>query len=87
MGVSERGKMEVKEKRGRLCRKKVEGKMGKKKNEEKEKEMRGRVKRGKEKKGSMIVWDGREVVEGGGKNDCWGFVGVCVGGCLIDGGG
>ena len=48
--------MEVNENRGRLCRKKLQGKIRKKKNHQKEKDITGSVKRANHNKGSMIVW-------------------------------
>ncbi len=45
MRLTERRKMEVNENRGRLCRKKLQGKIRKKKNHQKEKDITGSVKR------------------------------------------
>ena len=44
----------VNENRGRLCRKKLQGKIRKKKNHQKEKDITGSVKRANHNKGSMI---------------------------------
>ena len=49
--------MEVNENRGRLGRKKLQGKIRKKKNHQKEKDITGSVKRANHNKGSMIVSD------------------------------
>ena len=56
MRLTERRKMEVNENRGRLCRKKLQGKIRKKKNHQKEKDSTGSVKRANHNKGSMIVF-------------------------------
>ena len=47
--------MEVNENRGRLCRKKLQGKIRKKKNHQKEKDITGSVKRANHNKGSHAV--------------------------------
>lgn len=57
--------MEVNENRGRLCRKKLQGKIRKKKNHQKEKDITGSVKRANHNKGSMIVSDPTELVQPG----------------------
>ena len=65
MRLTERRKMEVNENRGRLCRKKLQGKIRKKKkNHQKEKDITGSVKRANHNKGSMIVSDPTELVQG-----------------------
>ncbi len=68
MRLTERRKMEVNENRGRLCRKKLQGKIRKKKNHQKEKDITGSVKRANHNKGSMIVSDPTELVQPGGNN-------------------
>ena len=68
MRLSERRKMEVNENRGRLCRKKLQGKIRKKKNHQKEKDITGSVKRASPDKGSMNVSDPMELVQPGGNN-------------------
>ena len=71
--------MEVNENRGRLCRKKLQGKIRKKKNHQKEKDITGSVKRANHNKGSMIVSDPTELVQPGGNNHSSRFVRLCVG--------
>ena len=80
-------KMEVNENRGRLCRKKLQGKIRKKKNHQKEKDITGSVKRANHNKGSMIVSDPTELVQPGGNNHSSRFVRLCVGACFIHGAG
>ena len=82
-----RRKMEVNENRGRLCRKKLQGKIRKKKNHQKEKDITGSVKRANHNKGSMIVSDPTELVQPGGNNHSSRFVRLCVGACFIHGAG
>ena len=65
MRLTERRKMEVNENRGRLCRKKLQGKIRKKKNHQKEKDITGSVKRANHNKGSMIVSDPTGLVQPG----------------------
>ena len=79
--------MEVNENRGRLCRKKLQGKIRKKKNHQKEKDITGSVKRANHNKGSMIVSDPTELVQPGGNNHSSRFVRLCVGACFIHGAG
>ena len=74
MRLTERRKMEVNENRGRLCRKKLQGKIRKKKNHQKEKDITGSVKRANHNKGSMIVSDPTELVQPGGNNHSSRFV-------------
>ncbi len=85
--TKERRKMEVNENRGRLCRKKLQGKIRKKKNHQKEKDITGSVKRANHNKGSMIVSDPTELVQPGGNNHSSRFVRLCVGACFIHGAG
>ena len=85
--LTERRKMEVNENRGRLCRKKLQGKIRKKKNHQKEKDITGSVKRANHNKGSMIVSDPTELVQPGGNNHSSRFVRLCVGACFIHGAG
>ena len=87
MRLTERRKMEVNENRGRLCRKKLQGKIRKKKNHQKEKDITGSVKRANHNKGSMIVSDPTELVQPGGNNHSSRFVRLCVGACFIHGAG
>ena len=68
MRLTERRKMEVNENRGRLCRKKLQGKIRKKKNHQKEKDITGSVKRANHNKGSMIVSDPTGLVQPGDNN-------------------
>ena len=71
----------------RLCRKKLQGKIRKKKNHQKEKDITGSVKRANHNKGSMIVSDPTELVQPGGNNHSSRFVRLCVGACFIHGAG
>ena len=68
-------------------RKKLQGKIRKKKNHQKEKDITGSVKRANHNKGSMIVSDPTELVQPGGNNHSSRFVRLCVGACFIHGAG
>lgn len=66
---------------------KLQGKIRKKKNHQKEKDITGSVKRANHNKGSMIVSDPTELVQPGGNNHSSRFVRLCVGACFIHGAG
>lgn len=65
----------------------LQGKIRKKKNHQKEKDITGSVKRANHNKGSMIVSDPTELVQPGGNNHSSRFVRLCVGACFIHGAG
>ena len=83
MRLTERDKMEVNENKGRLGRKKLQGKSVKRGNRLKEKDITGSVKRANHDKGSMIVSVPTELVQPGGNNHSSRFVRLCVTACFI----
>ena len=85
MRLTERDKMEVNENKGRLGRKKLQGKIRKKKNHQKEKDITGSVKRANHDKGSMIVSDPTGFIQPGGNSLSSRFVRLCVAACFIHG--
>ena len=80
-------KMEVNENRGRLCRKKLQGKIRKKKNHQKEKDITGSVKRANHYKGSMIVFRSDRTCPAGRQQSFFPDCPLCVATCFIHGAG
>ncbi len=70
--------MEVNENRGRLCRKKTSGKIRKKKNHQKEKDITGSVKRANHNKRKYDCSDPTELVQPGGNNHFFPGLSGCV---------
>ncbi|MFK1891967.1 hypothetical protein ACIXG1_19110 [Bacteroides fragilis] len=87
MRLTERRKMEVNENRGRLGRKRLQGKIRKRGNRLKKKYFTGSVKRANPDKGSMLVSDPTELVQPGGNKHSSRFVRLCVAACFIHGAG
>ena len=87
MRLTERRKMEVNENRGRLCRKKLQGKIRKKKNHQKEKDITGSVKRANHYKGSMIVFRSDRTCPAGRQQSFFPDCPLCVATCFIHGAG
>ena len=87
MRLNERRKMEVNENRGKLCRKKLQGKIRKKKNHQKEKDITGSVKRANHNKGSMIVFRSDRTCPAGRQQSFFPDCPLCVATCFIHGAG
>ena len=79
--------MEVNENRGRLCRKKLQGKIRKKKNHQKEKDITGSVKRANHNKGSMIVFRSDGTCPAVWQQSFFPDCPLCVAACFIYGAG